>query len=148
MHALLLTHEDGRYAIGIEGIVPALSLRHQGEQPTAEVAYHRLIGGEALHQGAQAIGAVPLGERTEVVRHGMVGLDVHGLGGNAHTLGPPHVVSIGLKVGHPGLIDTLGDGSERCIAPLRTVFRLLGEHIVAQLVLYAEQGLDVGNGQF
>ena len=148
VHALLLTHEDGRYAVGIEDIVPTLRLRHQGKQPAAEVLHHSLIRGEAAHKGMQAVLAVPLGERGEIVRHGMVGLDVHGLGGNAHALGPPHVVPVGLEVGHPRLIDALGDGSERCIAPLRTVFRLLGEYIVAQVVLLAEQGLDVGDGQF
>ena len=148
VHALLLTHEDGGYAVGIEGIVPTLRLRHQGKQPATEVAHHHLIRGEAAHQGAQTVLTVPLGKRTEVVRHGMVGLDVHGLGCDAYTLGPPHVVSVGLEVGHPRLVDALGDGSERCIAPLRTVFRLLGEHIVAQVVLLAQQSLDVGDSQF
>ena len=50
VHTLLLAHEDGCYTVGIERIVPSLCLTHQGEQPTAEVAYHSLIGGEATHQ--------------------------------------------------------------------------------------------------
>ena len=148
MHSLLLAHEDRCYTVGIEGIIPTLRLAHQGKQPTAEIAHHGLILGEATHQGAQTILPIPLRQRTEIVRHGMIGCYVHRLGCYAHTLGPPHVVSIGLEVGHPRLVDALGDGSERCIAPLRTVFRLLGEHIVAQVVLLAQQGLDVWNGEF
>ena len=138
VHALLLAHEDGCHAVGIEGIVPALCLHHQSKHPATEVAHHRFVRSEALHQGVQAVGAVPLGERAEVVCHGMVGCDVHGLGCDVYALGPPHVVPVGLEVGHPGLVDALGDGSERCIAALHAVLRLLGEHIVAQLVLFAE----------
>ena len=148
VHTLLLAHKDGRYTIGIEGIVPTLRLAHQGKQPTAKVLHQGLICSKAAHQGTQTVLAIPLRERTEIVRHGMVGLDVHGLGCDAYTLGPPHVVSVGLEVGHPRLVDALGDGSECRTAPLRTVFRLFGEHIVAQVVLLAQQGLDVGNGQF
>ena len=51
VHTLLLTHKDGGYTIGIEDIVPTLRLAHQGEQPTAGVAHHGLIGSEATHQG-------------------------------------------------------------------------------------------------
>jgi len=104
-----------------------------------------LVAGDAhgTEDAAEAVGADPLHQAgVDAVQ---VLVDV---GSDAHALGPPHVVPVGLEVGHPGLVDALGDGSEWRITALHAILGLLGEHIVAQLVLLAEQGLDLGNGQF
>ena len=133
--SLLLADEDGRHAIGIEGLSLTLCLCHEGQHPATEIAYEYLIVREALHQGTQTVGAVPLGQRREVMLHGMVGLDMHRLGSDAHSLDPPHVVPIGLEVGHPGLVHALCHRLVRGIAPLGTILRLLGQQVVAQVIL-------------
>ena len=63
--SLLLTDEDGCHAVRIQRIVLALRLRHEGQQPATEVAHHHLIPCEATHEGADAIHAIPLGQRAE-----------------------------------------------------------------------------------
>ena len=72
MPSLLLTDEDGSHAVGIQCLLPTLRLCHESEHPAAEVIHKSVVIGEALHQGAQTVGAVPLGQGGEVLRHGMI----------------------------------------------------------------------------
>ena len=137
MQALLLAHEEWSHAVGIHRIATSLCLCHEGQHPAAEVAYHHFVSGEALHQGAQTVGAVPLGQGREVLGHGMIRRYVQRLGSDAHPFEPGVVVAVGLYIHQPGHIDTFADGEEVAHAAPIAVLALLAEQVVAQLILAA-----------
>ena len=143
--SLLLADEDGRHAVRIERIVLALCLRHEGQQPATEVAHHHLILREATHEGADAVHAIPHGQRAEEVLHRMVVRDMHRLYGRAQSVDLPELHPLPLQVRQPGAVHTLRD---RPVLTLRlilaAILRLLRQHIIPEVIVPTDKLLQLG----